>query len=73
MSEWIGSTCPRCKNDMETPIWDDSECPHCGLPFTFDPDRGKGLIYPTQFYWGVPGWRYWDFDTRPRPDWAGKK
>ena len=72
MSEWIHSKCPRCGQDCETPIWDDGECPCCQLPFTFDPDRGMGLLKPSKFYWGVPGWRYYAFDARERPEWAGR-
>ena len=72
MSEWMSSECPKCGHLQETPIWDDGECSICKLPFTFDPDRGKSLLRPSQFYWGIPGWKYYPFDTRPRPDWAGK-
>lgn len=70
MSEWMDSNCPRCGFFHTTPIWDEGECNHCGLPFTFDPDRGKKLGRPSQYYWGVPGWMYYKFDTRPMPKWA---
>jgi hypothetical protein len=71
MSEWIDDLCPKCGKASSTPIWDDGECQGCGLPFTFDPERGLHLdCKPSRYYWGVSGWKYYEFDARPEPDWV---